>query len=201
MREQALGVDAFEPGKPDNYEGWEDSAVPPHRLEPYLRELHALYEQFGLEGSLYGHFGQGCVHTRIDFGLDSAGRRRELPQRSPRRRPRLVVAHGGSLSGEHGDGQSRADLHEIMFGPEMVEAFDEFKTIWDPDHAMNPGKMVASRPAHLAPAAARLPPAAGPDRARPRRRPQGLRPRRGALRRASASAASATRARCARATW
>jgi len=145
MREQALGVDAFEPGKPDNYEGWEDSAVPPERLAAYLRELHALYAQHGLSGSLYGHFAQGCVHTRIDFGLDKpagVARYRAFTEDAAH----LVVAHGGSLSGEHGDGQSRADLHAIMFGPELVEAFDEFKTIWDPDRAMNPGKMVAPSP-------------------------------------------------------
>jgi FAD/FMN-containing dehydrogenase/Fe-S oxidoreductase len=145
LREQALGVDAFERGKPDNYEGWEDSAVPPDRLAAYLRELHALYGQYGLEGSLYGHFAQGCVHSRIDFGLDTpAGveRYRAFTEDAAR----LVVAHGGSLSGEHGDGQSRADLHAIMFGPELVLAFDEFKTIWDPDRAMNPGKLVAPNP-------------------------------------------------------
>jgi FAD/FMN-containing dehydrogenase/Fe-S oxidoreductase len=145
MREQALGVDAFEPGKPDNYEGWEDSAVPPDRLAHYLRELHALFGAYDLEGSLYGHFAQGCVHTRIDFGLDrEAGveRYRAFTAEAAR----LVVAHGGSLSGEHGDGQSRADLHEVMFGPELVAAFDEFKGIWDPDRAMNPGKMVRANP-------------------------------------------------------
>ncbi|HEX2687668.1 MAG TPA: FAD-binding and (Fe-S)-binding domain-containing protein [Kofleriaceae bacterium] len=145
LREQALGVDAFEAGKPDTYEGWEDSAVPPARLAPYLRELHALYEDYGLHGSLYGHFGQGCVHTRIDFGLNTpAGVERY--QRFTRDAARLVIAHGGSLSGEHGDGQSRADLHEIMFGPELVAAFDEWKAIWDPDRAMNPGKLVAPNP-------------------------------------------------------
>jgi FAD/FMN-containing dehydrogenase/Fe-S oxidoreductase len=145
MREQALGVDAFEPGKPDNYEGWEDSAVPPARLARYLVELRRLYREFHLEGSLYGHFGQGCVHTRIDFGLDTpigVTTYREFTHAAAR----LVVAFGGSLSGEHGDGQSRADLNEIMFGPELVAAFDEFKTIWDPDRAMNPGKVVAPNP-------------------------------------------------------
>ena len=150
LREQALGVDAFEPGKPDNYEGWEDSAVPPAQLERYLRALRALYDQYGLHGSLYGHFAQGCVHTRIDFGLDSpAGVERY--RRFTADAARLVVAHGGSLSGEHGDGQSKADLHEIMFGAELVAAFDEFKAIWDPDHAMNPGKMAepAPRTSHL----------------------------------------------------
>jgi Fe-S oxidoreductase len=145
MREAALGVDAFERGKPDNYEGWEDSAVPPNRLEHYLRDLHALFGEYHLEGSLYGHFAQGCVHTRIDFGLDHAAgveNYREFTNAAAH----LVVAHGGSLSGEHGDGQSRADLLEVMYGPELVQAFDEFKTIWDPDRAMNPGKLVAPNP-------------------------------------------------------
>jgi FAD/FMN-containing dehydrogenase/Fe-S oxidoreductase len=145
LREEALGVDAFEAGKPDNYEGWEDSAVPPAHLARYLRELHALYDQYGLHGSLYGHFGQGCVHTRIDFALDSpAGVERYRAFTADA--ARLVVAHGGSLSGEHGDGQSKADLEEIMFGRELVAAFDEWKAIWDPDRAMNPGKLAAPHP-------------------------------------------------------
>jgi FAD/FMN-containing dehydrogenase/Fe-S oxidoreductase len=145
MREQALGVDAFEPGKPDNYEGWEDSAVPPERLEHYLRELRRLFDAYHLEGSLYGHFGQGCVHTRIDFGLDKPSGVANYKAFTAAA-ARLVVAHGGSLSGEHGDGQSRADLHEVMFGPELVTAFEEFKDIWDPDRAMNPGKMTRPNP-------------------------------------------------------
>ena len=182
MREQALGVDAFETGKPDNYEGWEDSAVPPARLEHYLRELRVLYASFDLEGSLYGHFAQGCVHTRIDFGLDRADgveRYRAFTAAAAK----LVVAHGGSLSGEHGDGQSRADLHEVMFGPELVAAFDEFKSIWDPDHAMNPGKMVRPNPRTVPSPARRLPSRARADRARPRRRSPRLRARGGTLRR------------------
>ena len=144
MREQALGVDAFGSG-PDTYEGWEDSAVPPERLEGYLRDLHALYARYDLHGSLYGHFGQGCVHTRIDFDLrhpEGIERYRRFTEEAAR----LVVAHGGSLSGEHGDGQSRGDLLEIMFGRELVEAFGEFKSIWDPDHLMNPGKVVWPSP-------------------------------------------------------
>jgi FAD/FMN-containing dehydrogenase/Fe-S oxidoreductase len=145
LREQFLGVDAFEPGKPDNYEGWEDSAVPPARLAGYLRELHALFGAYGLEGSLYGHFAHGCVHTRIDFALERA-EGVERYRKFTAEAAQLVVAHGGSLSGEHGDGQSRADLHEVMFGPELVQAFDEFKGIWDPDRAMNPGKMVRPNP-------------------------------------------------------
>src|SRR5205085_2786218 len=90
---------------------------------------------------LYGHFGQGCVHTRIDFDLVSAdgiARFRAFVQDAAD----LVVSYGGSLSGEHGDGQSRAELLPKMFGPELVEAFAQFKAIWDPDGKMNPGKLV-----------------------------------------------------------
>jgi FAD/FMN-containing dehydrogenase/Fe-S oxidoreductase len=145
LREAALAVTAFKPGERDTYEGWEDSAVPVANLSSYLRDLHALYDQFGYHGALYGHFGQGCVHTRIDFDLrhpDGVERYRKFTEQAAR----LVVSHGGSLSGEHGDGQSRADLHEIMFGPELVHAFGEFKSIWDPEQRMNPGKLVYPNP-------------------------------------------------------
>jgi FAD/FMN-containing dehydrogenase/Fe-S oxidoreductase len=145
LREQALGVDAFMPGQPDTYEGWEDSAVAPERLEGYLRDLHRLYDQYGLHGSLYGHFGQGCVHTRIDFDLRHAAGIEQY-RRFTEDAARLVVSHGGSLSGEHGDGQSRGELLEIMYGPELVAAFGEFKTLWDPDRRMNPGKVVFPEP-------------------------------------------------------
>jgi FAD/FMN-containing dehydrogenase/Fe-S oxidoreductase len=145
LRESALAVTAFAPGKPDTYEGWEDSAVPIDRLAAYLRDLHALYDQYGYHGALYGHFGQGCVHTRIDFDLRSpAGVDRY--RRFTEDAARLVVSHGGSMSGEHGDGQARADLLTIMFGPELVQAFGEFKSIWDPDHQMNPGKLAYPNP-------------------------------------------------------
>jgi FAD/FMN-containing dehydrogenase len=88
--------------------------------------------------SLYGHFGQGCVHTRIPFDLYSAegvARYRQFMQRAAD----LVVSHGGSLSGEHGDGQSRGELLAKMFGEELVQAFGELKAIFDPDDRMNPG--------------------------------------------------------------
>ena len=145
LREAALAVTAYEPGKPDTYEGWEDSAVPVANLPAYLRDLHALYDQYGYHGALYGHFGQGCVHTRIDFDFrHPTGIERY--KRFTADAARLVVSHGGSMSGEHGDGQSRADLHEIMFGRDVVHAFGEFKSIWDPDHQMNPGKLVYPNP-------------------------------------------------------
>ncbi|HET8538290.1 MAG TPA: FAD-binding and (Fe-S)-binding domain-containing protein [Anaeromyxobacter sp.] len=141
VRESGLGATARVPGEPDTWEGWEDSAVPVERLGAYLRDLRALLERHGYGCALYGHFGQGCVHTRIDFGLttaDGIARWRRFMGDAAR----LVVSHGGSLSGEHGDGQARAELLPIMFGDELVEAFRAFKRIWDPDGKLNPGKVV-----------------------------------------------------------
>jgi FAD/FMN-containing dehydrogenase/ferredoxin len=149
VREAGLGATAHIPGEPDTFEGWEDSAVPPDRLGEYLRRLTALYEEFGYTSdtgpSLYGHFGQGCVHTRIPFDLYTAdgvtAYRRFLDRAAD-----LVVEFGGSLSGEHGDGQTRGALLPKMFGEEIVHAFGQLKAIFDPGNRMNPGKVVAPRP-------------------------------------------------------
>ncbi len=141
IRESGLGATAFVPGEPVTWEGWEDSAVPPEKLGSYLRELHKLYRKHGYVGALYGHFGQGCLHTRINFDFKTA-QGIENYRAFMHDAARLVVGYGGSLSGEHGDGQSRAELHPIMFGDEMIKAFHEFKAIWDPQNRMNPGKMV-----------------------------------------------------------
>ena len=141
IRESGLGSTARVPGEPLTWEGWEDSAVPPDRLGPYLRQLSKLYDEFSYKGALYGHFGQGCVHTRINFDLkttEGIAKYRRFVERAAD----LVVSLGGSLSGEHGDGQSRGELLPKMFGPELVRAFEEFKAIWDPDWKMNPGKKV-----------------------------------------------------------
>ncbi|HET9598390.1 MAG TPA: FAD-linked oxidase C-terminal domain-containing protein [Anaeromyxobacteraceae bacterium] len=141
VRESGLGATARVPGEKDTWEGWEDSAVPIDRLGAYLRGLRALFDRYGYGCALYGHFGQGCVHTRIDFGLTTAEGvdtfRRFLGDAA-----RLVVSHGGSISGEHGDGQSKAELLPIMYGEELVEAFREYKRIWDPAWKLNPGKVV-----------------------------------------------------------
>ncbi|HET9795735.1 MAG TPA: FAD-binding and (Fe-S)-binding domain-containing protein [Thermoanaerobaculia bacterium] len=141
VRESGLGATAHVPGKSLTWEGWEDSAVPPERLGAYLRDLRRLLDEHGYRGDFYGHFGEGCVHTRIDFDLESPAGvdrfRRFLADAA-----RLVVSFGGSLSGEHGDGQSRAELLPLMFGERLVTAFREFKAIWDPDGRMNPGKVV-----------------------------------------------------------
>src|SRR5205814_2656804 len=117
------------------------SAVSSDDIGKYLRDFRALLEKHGYLCTLYGHFGQGLVHTRIDFGLKThEGIQTFL--RFTDEAADLVKRYGGSLSGEHGDGQSRADLLPKMFGDELVEAFREFKEIWDPDWKMNPGKIV-----------------------------------------------------------
>jgi len=141
IRESALAATAFIPGQRDRLEGWEDSAVPPAKLGAYLRDLRALYDRYGYHGAFYGHFGDGCLHTRIDFDQDTAEGRKQWRTFMDDAAD-LVVRYGGSLSGEHGDGQARAELFPKMFGPELVEAFREFKTVWDPQNKMNPGKVV-----------------------------------------------------------
>src|SRR5438093_5098468 len=146
VRESGLGATALVPGMRVTHEGWEDAAVPPAALGAYLRGFRALLQEFDYHTALYGHFGQGCIHCRIDFELATpAGLKHWL--RFLERASDLVLQHGGSLSGEHGDGQSRAWLLPKMFGPQLVGAFGEFKRLWDPDGKMNPGKVVeAYRP-------------------------------------------------------
>jgi FAD/FMN-containing dehydrogenase/Fe-S oxidoreductase len=149
VREAGLGATAHVPNEPDTWEGWEDSAVHPDKLGDYLRDLEKLYEEFGYADesapSLYGHFGQGCVHTRIPFGLtdaDGVRRYRAFLERAAD----LVSAYGGSLSGEHGDGQTRGELLPRMFGARIMQAFGELKAIFDPGDRMNPGKVVSPAP-------------------------------------------------------
>ena len=141
IRESGLGATAFVPGKPDTWPGWEDSAVPPERIGEYLRDLKKLFGRYDYDASVYGHFGQGLVHCRIPFDLethDGIEKYRAFLDEAAE----LVVSYGGSLSGEHGDGQSRAELLPNMYGEELVQAFREFKAIWDPRWKMNPGKVV-----------------------------------------------------------
>ncbi len=141
VRESSLGVTAHVPGEPPYWEGWEDAAVAPEKLGGYLRDLRKLMAAFAYKGSLYGHFGHGCVHNRINFDLQSkegiAKFRKFMEEAAD-----LVVSYGGSLSGEHGDGQGRGELLPKMFGPELVQAFREFKSAWDPEWKMNPGKLI-----------------------------------------------------------
>lgn len=131
----------IEPGSPDPVVGWEDAAVDPMRLGDYLRAFQALVDRYGYETSLYGHFGDGCVHARITFDLrthESIGHWREFLREAAH----LVVEFGGSLSGEHGDGQAKAEFLPVMYGDELMQAMEQFKAIWDPKHRMNPGKVV-----------------------------------------------------------
>src|SRR3954466_8877624 len=141
IRESSLGATSHVPGEPLNWEGWEDAAVAPEQLGGYLRDLRNMMADYGYKGSLYGHFGHACVHTRLNFDLRSkegiAKYRKFVEEAAD-----LVVSHGGSLSGEHGDGQARGELLPKMFGPELMEAFRKFKSAWDPDWKMNPGKMI-----------------------------------------------------------
>jgi Fe-S oxidoreductase len=141
VREAGLGTTAFVPGQPDTWEGWEDSAVAPDKLGGYLRELRALYNKYHYISVMYGHFGQGCVHCRVSFDLTSESGIRTW-RSFMEEATDLCVRYGGSLSGEHGDGQARGEFLYKMFGNELIEAFREYKSIWDPDWKMNPGKLV-----------------------------------------------------------
>ncbi|MFN2545752.1 MAG: FAD-binding and (Fe-S)-binding domain-containing protein [Actinomycetota bacterium] len=141
VREAGLAATAFPPDGKDHWPGWEDSAVPPERMGDYLRDLKSLYDRYGYRGAMYGHLGDGCVHSRISFDLRTAGGVKQY-RSFLEEAADLVVSYGGSLSGEHGDGQQRAELLPRMFGEELVDAFREFKRIWDPDWKMNPGKVV-----------------------------------------------------------
>jgi len=141
VRESALGATSHVPDEAPGWEGWEDAAVTPEKLGGYLRDLFKMMKGYGYRSALYGHFGHACVHMRINFDLQSkpgiANYRKFVEEAAD-----LVINYGGSLSGEHGDGQSRAELLPKMFGPELIQAFREFKALWDPDWKMNPGKVV-----------------------------------------------------------
>ncbi|HEY1985873.1 MAG TPA: FAD-binding and (Fe-S)-binding domain-containing protein [Terracidiphilus sp.] len=141
VRENALGATVFVPGEPEGWEGWEDAGIPPAHLGAYLRKLVALMNEYGYRSPLYGHYGQGCVHLRINFDFRTEQGLRNFREFIDRAAD-LVLSFGGSLSGEHGDGQARAALLPKMFGPELMQAFREFKALWDPDNRMNPGKVV-----------------------------------------------------------
>ncbi len=145
IREAGLAATVAVPGEPTTWEGWEDAAVPPDRLGGYLRDLRAMADRFGYRCPLYGHFGDGCVHNRMTFDLGSregVARYRAFVEEAAD----LVVSYGGSLSGEHGDGQSRGELLGRMYGEELVGAFRAFKSLWDPAGRMNPGKVVDPLP-------------------------------------------------------
>ena len=143
IREQGASATSLslDPSAPDPIVGWEDTAVDPMQLGDYLREFQALVDRYDYTTSLYGHFGDGCIHARITFDTRSeqgVAHWRNFSQDMAH----LVVKFGGSLSGEHGDGQAKAEFLPIMFGDELMHAFRRFKAAWDPFGRMNPGKLI-----------------------------------------------------------
>lgn len=140
-RTDAAGLATRRADGAEAWGGWEDAAVPPERLADYLRGLDELMRRYGLSGASYGHFGEGCMHMRIDFDLLSdrgvAAYRAFVEQATD-----LVVALGGSVSGEHGDGRARSELLGRMYGSDGLDLLAEMKHIWDPDRLMNPGVIV-----------------------------------------------------------
>ena len=144
IREDGAGLAARSLDRPA-HAGWEDAAVPPDRLGAYLRGFDALLRDAGLDGVPYGHFGDGCVHVRIDFPLDRPGGTREL-RRFVEVAADLTAAHGGSLSGEHVDGRARSELLPRMYSPEVIDLFAAVKHLFDPRNLLNPGVLVDARP-------------------------------------------------------
>ena len=140
VRESAVG-DSRLPGVMEAEGAWEDAAVHPDRLGAYLRDFQQLLDDHGYRCVYYGHFGQGCVHTRMDFDFKTAAGLRTF-RSFMEKAADLVVAHGGSLAGEYGEGHGRAELLPRMFGPELMDAFHQFKRIWDPDWKMNPNRLI-----------------------------------------------------------
>ena len=145
IREDGAGLATRLPDGSEAWPGWEDAAVPPGQLGSYLRQFTALLDRHRLSGAVYGHFGEGCLHVRVDFDFTTehgtAVFRAFVTDAA-----KLVVAHGGSLSGEHGDGQARSELLPLMYGPGVIALFEEFKHIWDPDNGLNPGMIVRPLP-------------------------------------------------------
>ncbi|WKD60300.1 putative FAD-linked oxidoreductase [Corynebacterium ciconiae DSM 44920] len=141
IRESSAGLATRLPDGGEAWPSWEDSAVPPENLASYLRGLYELMDRYGLRGIPFGHFGEGCIHVRISFDLHSeegiAAFRSFMHEAAE-----LVTAHGGSLSGEHGDGRARSELLEVMYSPQMLELFARFKHIFDPEGHCNPGVLV-----------------------------------------------------------
>jgi FAD/FMN-containing dehydrogenase/Fe-S oxidoreductase len=141
LRESGPRAAAFAPGAPPQWEGWDDAAVAPEKLGGYLRDIRKLLNEYSYSGTFYGHFGHGCIHMRVNFDFLTEKGIRDYSEFIERAAD-LVVSYGGSLSGEHGDGQARGSLLPKMFGPELMQAFNEFKAVWDPGNAMNPHKVL-----------------------------------------------------------
>ncbi|WP_345712171.1 FAD-binding and (Fe-S)-binding domain-containing protein [Kineococcus glutinatus] len=145
IREDGAGLAGRSPEGLPAWPGWEDAAVPPARLGAYLREFDALMASHSVDGLAYGHFGDGCIHVRIDFPLYEDGgslRAKAFLEDAAR----LVASHGGSLSGEHGDGRARGALLPLMYDADAIAAFERVKHAFDPDDLLNPGVLVRPNP-------------------------------------------------------
>ncbi|WP_405666181.1 FAD-binding protein [Streptomyces sp. NBC_01166] len=145
IREDGAGLSGRSPAGLPAHAGWEDSAVPPAALGGYLRDFERLMDRFGVTGLPYGHFGDGCLHIRLDLPLDRPGGSSVL-RAFLGEAAELVAGYGGSLSGEHGDGRARSELLSAMYSPEALELFAGVKAVFDPDNILNPGVLVDPRP-------------------------------------------------------
>ncbi|MEJ5944148.1 FAD-binding and (Fe-S)-binding domain-containing protein [Pseudokineococcus basanitobsidens] len=144
IREDGAGLATRAPSGRPGHAGWEDTAVPPERLAAYLREFDALMDSYGLTAIPYGHFGDGCLHVRVDYPLEQPGREgvyREFVDAAAA----LVASHGGSMSGEHGDGRARSELLHHMYSPRVLDLFAQVKEVFDPGDVLNPGVLVRPR--------------------------------------------------------
>ncbi len=143
VREDGAGLGSRTPAGAPAWPGWEDAAVPPPHLGAYLRDFTALMAEHALDGLSYGHFGDGCVHIRIDFPFSAApGRYRPFVLAAAQ----LAGKYGGSMSGEHGDGRARSELLPAMYSPEALEVMAAVKAIFDPRNVLNPGVLVDPAP-------------------------------------------------------
>ena len=151
VREDGAGLSSRLASGAESWPGWEDSAVDPERLANYLADLSKLLDKFHLVGIMYGHFGAGCMHIRINFDMRTNTGRRIMTDFT-HAAAELVISYGGSLSGEHGDGRARSSLLPIMYTPSIMNAFDNFKHLWDPAGILNPAVLTNPEPidSHLA---------------------------------------------------
>ncbi|MEE2523295.1 FAD-binding and (Fe-S)-binding domain-containing protein [Pseudarthrobacter sp. J47] len=145
VREDGAGLSSRLSTGGESWPGWEDSAVAPENLADYLADFRTLLDHYGLQGVMYGHFGAGCMHIRITYDLRTA-EGREVFRTFTAEAAKLVVRHGGSLSGEHGDGRARSQLLPLMYSPQMLEAFTAYRRLWDPSGILNPGSLTDPDP-------------------------------------------------------
>ncbi|MFS3129826.1 FAD-binding and (Fe-S)-binding domain-containing protein [Nocardioides sp. Bht2] len=142
IRADGAGLAGRSPAGYPAWPGWEDAAVPPENLAGYLRGFQALLEDHQLTAMPFGHFGEGCVHVRLDFPLEAPDAAQRVTAFAEAAAD-LVAEHGGSLSGEHGDGRARSALLDRMYSAEAIALFGAVKELFDPLALLNPGVLVA----------------------------------------------------------